>query len=340
MGMHIGMKNKLYKLLVAILFFFLSLTFGVVGFSLIENLELIDAVYMTVITIGTVGFTEVHEFSPAGRLFTSVYIIFNMALFAYILSVVSSYFFEGKLKDVLQSYRSNMKLSKLKDHVIVCGFGRNGRRACIELQQSNKDFIIIEVDESRTQNIPKDMNWYIGDATKDSELKAVGIERAKAIIITTPSDSVNVFVTLTARNLHPGIRIITRTSSYETQDKLYHAGADSVIMPDVLGGMFMAHMITRPIVIEFLNLINGVSGLDYHMEEIDYQHLKADYRDKTLEELDIIKTTGAVVIGIKDDIKGIIPSPSPSTVVGKEDHLILLGSSASLQKFNKVYTQK
>ena len=183
------------------------------------------------------------------------------------------------------------------------------------------------------------MNWYLGDATKDSELKAVGIDKASAIIITTPSDSVNVFVTLTARNLNPKIRIITRTSSYETQDKLYHAGANSVIMPDVLGGMFMAHMITKPTVIEFLNLINGVSGIDYHLEEIDYNHLREEYRDKSLEELDIIKQTGAVVIGTKDNVKGIIPAPSAQTVVGKEDHLILLGSTDCLKKFKNIYVK-
>ncbi len=232
-----------------------------------------------------------------------------------------------------------MELTKLQDHVIVCGFGRNGKRACIELQQSNRSFIVIEKEESKAESIPETMKWFIGDATKDADLKSVGIERAEAIIITTPSDSVNVFITLTARNLNPDINIITRTSSYETQDKLYHAGANFVIMPDVLGGMFMAHMITRPIVIEFLNLINGVSGLDYHLEEVGFESLKTEYQDKTLEELDIIKKTGAVVIGIKDDIKGIIPAPSPGTVVGEEDYLILLGSSSSLSKFSEIYRQ-
>ena len=334
------MKSHLNQLITAIAFFLLSLTVGIVGYSQIEDLDWVNAIYMTIITIGTVGFTEVKELSPHGRLFASVYIMMNMAFFAFILSVISSYFFEGKLKDVLKNYRTNMKLSKLENHVIVCGYGRNGKRACEELEQSGREFIIIDNNETMVDKFPKHMKWYIGDATKDEHLKAIGIEKASSIIITTPSDSINVFVTLTARNINPSIKIIARTSSYETQDKLYHAGANSVIMPDVLGGMYMAQIITKPTVIEFLNLMNGASGIDYHLEEIDYEDLREEYKDKNLEELDIIRKTGAVVIGVKDDIKGIIPAPNPTTVIGKEDHLILLGSSKSLKQFTDIYIKK
>jgi len=334
------MNRHINQLVLAMALFILSLSVGVIGFSTIEGLGWINAIYMSIITIGTVGFTEVKQLSPNGRLFTSIYILFNMAIFAYILTVISSYFIEGKLNAALKNFRSNMKLNKLRNHVIVCGYGRNGSRACIELQQSKKEFIIIEKSEEITHNIPKSMNWFIGDATKDSDLLSAGIDRATAIIVTTASDSVNVFITLTARNLNPDISIIARTSSFETQDKLYHAGANFVIMPDVLGGMFMAHMITKPTVIEFLNLINGASGQDYHLEEIDYEDLKEEYKDQTLEGLNIMKNTGAVVIGVKDDIKGIIPAPSPSTVIGKEDHLILLGSTASLKNFSDKYTKR
>lgn len=327
------------RLITAIFLFIVSLTIGIVGFSWIEDMNIVDSIYMTVITVSTVGFTEVKELTPPGRIFTSIYIIFNVTLFAYILTVVSSYFFEGRLNEILKNLRSNMKLNKLNDHVIVCGYGRNGRKACDELVKSGQDFIIIDQDESMADKIPKTMKWFIGDATKDEDLKMIGIERASAIIITTPSDSVNVFITLTARNLNPTIKIIARTSSEQTQDKLYHAGANFTVGPDALGGMFMAHMITKPIVIEFLNLINGASGLDYHLEEVDYDKLKDEFKDKTLIELNILDRTGAVVIGIKDDIKGIIPAPAGNTVVGKEDHLILLGSTTCLEKFTDIYTR-
>ncbi|WP_436515456.1 potassium channel family protein [Ekhidna sp. To15] len=328
------------RLITAIILFIISLTIGIVGFILIEDMNTVDSIYMTIITVSTVGFTEVKELTPSGRIFTSIYIIFNVTLFAYILTVVSNYFFEGRLNEILKNLRSNMKLNKLNDHVIVCGYGRNGRKACKELAQSGQDFIIIDKDESIADKIPKPLKWFIGDATKDEDLKMIGIERASAIIITTPSDSVNVFVTLTARNLNPTIKIIARTSSEETQDKLYHAGANFTVRPDALGGMFMAHMITKPIVIEFLNLINGTSGLDYHLEEIDYKELKDEFKDRALTDLNILERTGAVVIGVKDDIKGIIPAPAGQTVVGKEDHLILLGSTICLQKFAEIYRRK
>lgn len=331
------MNPHIKQLSTAGFFFVLSLSVGIIGYSQIEEMNLIDSIYMTIITIGTVGFTEAKALSPAGRLFTSIYIIMNMAIFAFILSTITSYFFEGKLKDVLKNFKSNMKLNKLKDHVIVCGYGRNGARACEELEKNGTPFIIIDKDEAKAEVFPKHMNWYIGDATKDEHLRAVAIEKATAIIVTSPSDSVNVFITLTAKSLNPHIKVITRTSSFETQDKLYKAGADSVIMPDVLGGMYMAHIITKPTVIEFLNLINGASGQDYHLEEVGYDELKDDYKDKTLEELDIIKLTGAVVIGVKDDVKGMIPAPSGKTVIGEEDHLILLGSSECLKNFREIF---
>jgi voltage-gated potassium channel len=267
-----------------------------------------------------------------------MYILLNLGLFAYVVSVVSTYFFEGKLKSILKSYQSGMEISRMSNHIIVCGFGRNGSQACEELQKSGKDFVIIEKDDELKDQIPTSMRWYIGDATKDENLRAVGIAKASTIIITTPSDAANVFITLTARALNEQIHIISRASDRETEDKLYRAGANKVIMPDLLGGMFMAHLVTKPIVIEFLDLLNGVSDTSYHLEEVGYKDLKPDQRDKTLRQLNISAETGAIVIGVKDDIKGLIPGPSGDTFIGPSDHLIVLGSDATLKRFIKHYT--
>ncbi|PIB37527.1 hypothetical protein BFP72_11555 [Reichenbachiella sp. 5M10] len=315
-----------------------SMTIGLLGFTIIEDLGFVNALYMTIITVGTVGFTEVKELSQAGRIFTSIYILLNLGMFAYIVSVLSSYFFEGKLKSILKNYRSGMEISKLSGHVIVCGFGRNGNQACEELMKMGQKFVIIDVDPEIKDQIPDHMKWFIGDATKDENLKSIGIEKASSIIISTPSDAANVFITLTARHLNEKIKIIVRASEVETEDKLYRAGADKVIMPDRLGGMFMAQLVTKPIVIEFLDLLNGVSGTSYHLEEVGYTQLKANYRDKTLRELNIPSTTGVIVLGVKDNIKGLIPGPSADTFIGEDDYLILLGSEAMLQKFMKTYT--
>ncbi|XOV91761.1 MAG: potassium channel family protein [Bacteroidota bacterium] len=332
------MNKQLEKLVTAIVLFLTIIAIGLIGFSVIEELDFVNALYMTIITVGTVGFTEVKELSPEGRIFTSIYILMNLGLFAYIVSVVSSYLFEGKLQSIFKSYRSGMEISKLKNHVIVCGYGRNGSRACEELAKSRQSFVLIEKDPEMKEIIPESYKWVIGDATQDENLKTVGIEKATTIIITTPSDAANVFITLTARHLNEKIKIISRASSVETQDKLYRAGADNVIMPDTLGGMFMAQLVTKPVVIEFLDLINGVSSTSYHLEEVGYDHLKSDYKDKTLEELNVTKTTGVTVIGVKDNIKGLIPGPSPDTFIGEDDFLIVLGSDSTLEKFRKTYT--
>lgn len=322
------------------MFFICSLLVGLAGFSMIENLDFVNALYMTIITVGTVGFTEVKELSPAGRIFTSVYILINLGLFAYVVSVISNFVFEGKLKSIFKNYRSGMEINKLKNHIIVCGFGRNGSSTCEELLNNGRDFVIIEKNQEIAKQIPEPMKWFVGDATEDENLRAVGIEKAKVIIITTPSDAANVFITLTARHLNNHIQIIARASNKSTESKLYRAGANKVIMPDILGGMFMGQLVTKPIVIEFLDLLNGVSGTSYHLEEVSYERLKAEYRDRTLKELNIPAKTGVVVLGVKDNLKGIIPAPPDNTFIGKSDHLIVLGSATTLKKFIEEYTEQ
>jgi voltage-gated potassium channel len=332
------MNKQLENLVIAFVLFLFSLVVGALGFSIIEDLNFVDSLYMAIITISTVGFTEVKHLSPTGRVFTSIYILLNLGLFAYVVSVVSNYVFEGKLKSIFKSYKSGMEISKLENHVIVCGFGRNGSRACEELLKSKREFVIIEKDPNMKDIIPDSMKWFIGDATEDENLRTVGIETASVIIITTPSDTANVFITLTARHLNSRIRIIARASTKETENKLHMAGANKVIMPDVLGGMFMAQLVTKPIVIEFLDLLNGVSGTSYHLEEVGYADLKPEYRDKTLMELNIPSKTGVIVLGVKDSVKGLIPGPSAETFIGADDHLIVLGSNTTLRRFIDQYT--
>jgi len=332
------MNKQLESLITASILFIISLTIGMLGFGLIEHMNFVNALYMTIITIGTVGFTEVKELSSSGRVFTSLYILLNLGLFAYVISVVSSYFFEGKLKNIFKSYKSDMEISKMKNHVIVCGFGRNGKQACQELEKSGKEFIIIEQNQEVRDTIPLNMKWFLGDATQDENLKQIGIEKATSIIITTPSDASNVFITLTARHLNEKIAIISRASNHQTESKLFRAGANKVIMPDMLGGMFMAHLVTKPIVIEFLDLLNGVSDTNYHLEEVSYERLKDRYKDKTLKELEIKKNTGATVVGVKDNIKGLLPSPDDDTFIGEDDHIIILGSDYTLKNFMDEYT--
>jgi voltage-gated potassium channel len=334
--------RRLGNLILAVSLLIASIFIGLTGFMWIEKYSLIDAFYMSVITIGTVGFTEVHPLSPIGRVFTSFYILTNLAIFAYVVSVMSSYIFEGKLKLIFMSYMSERELNKLQNHVIVCGYGRNGSRACEELERSGQDFVVIEKNPEIRQSSPTKPGFkmLVADATLDNTLRLAGIDRAKVIIITTPSDAANVFITLTARALNPQITIISRASEKETEDKLFRAGANKVIMPDFLGGMFMAQLVTKPVVIEFLDLLSGVSGTSYHLEEVSYDDLKPEFKDKTLKELNVSDITGATVLGVKDNEKGLIPSPKPNTFIGIDDTLIILGNDEHLKNFMQHFTKK
>lgn len=321
------MDKSLGKLFLASMLLLFCLLIGTLGFYLIEDFEFLNAFYMAVITLSTVGFTEVHDLSNKGRLFTAFYILVNLGILAYAVALLTGFILEGKLKSLYKNYMTDLKINKLKNHVIVCGYGRNGKEACNELRLSNRQFVMIEKDQEILKELKSNSESpiLIGDATSDHTLKTAGIDRASVIIITTPSDADNVFITLTAREMKPNIKIIARASKKESESKLYRAGADNVILPQHLGGMFMAQLVTKPVVIEFLNLMTGLSGQHYYLEQLRYEDLKPIYQNKTLKELKIQKKTGGTVIGVKDDIKGLIPSPNAETLIGPDDTIVVLG---------------
>ncbi len=299
------MDSSLKRLIFAFLLINVSIVGGTLGFYFIEGLSIVDAFYQAVITLSTVGFMEVQSLSQSGRIFTTFYILFNLGVIAYAVSMVTSFIFEGKLKIIYKNYMSDRRINKLNNHVIVCGYGRNGKEACEELERSGRPFVVIEKEESVLDDfdMKDECLILIGNAITESTLKDAGLEKAAVIIITTPSDADNVFIALTARELNPGIKIISRASEKESESKLYRAGANNVIMPDRLGGMFMAQMETKPVVIEFLNLMTGFSGQHYHLEQIRYEDLKPMHHKKTIGELEIHETTGGTVIGVKDNLK-------------------------------------
>ena len=333
------MDKSLKKLFIAYMMLVFSLVAGTVGFHIIEDFDLVEAFYMSVITLSTVGFMEVHEMSHEGRIFTAFYILINLGIIAYAVSVMTSFIFEGKLKTIYKNYMVDRKINKLNGHIIVCGYGRNGKEACEELKRSKRPFVVIEKSDNIVDTFEPDEGAYIlpGNATSDNILKMAGIDRAESIIITTPSDADNVFITLTAREMNKKIKIIARASELESESKLYIAGANNVIMPDILGGMFMAQMETKPVVIEFLNLMTGFSGQHFHLEQVRYDDLKPVHQNKTLKELKIHNLTGGTVIGVKDDKRGLIPSPPQSTRIGPDDTIVVLGGEDHIKELKSIF---
>ncbi|MFC2125635.1 potassium channel family protein [Bacteroidota bacterium] len=230
-------------------------------------------------------------------------------------------------------------MKKLKNHVIVCGYGRNGYRACEELKNSGKDFVVIESDDEILNTIPDESRFHVisGDATQDEVLQLARIEFADFIITTLPKDSDNVFITLTARGLNPSIQIISRASDLNSERKMKVAGASKVVMPDLLGGYHMAQLITKPYVVEFLEMLNGTSDTSVTLEEIEYEELLPQYREKTVGELHIRAKTGATVIGYKYKDEGFQFNPGPDVTITKDSILIILGTVQTIENLRRVF---
>jgi voltage-gated potassium channel len=334
--------QSLKKLIIALTLALISMLIGVLGFMLLEDYSLREAFYMTMLTISTVGFKEVRDFSPAGQTFTSFYILFNLSTFAYLVSVFTTYFFEGELRSIFRRYMTDQDLKKIKNHVIVCGFGRNGSKAYQELVSCDETVVVIEADENLMKfrsDREKGINFILGDATQDEILKKAGIERAKAIITALPKDADNVFVALTARELNPKILIIARASDKSTEPKLIRAGADSVVMPDEIGGSHMANLVTKPEVIQFLDMMNGMGPNKLRLEEIYFQDLRPDLEELTLREMDIRKKTGATVIGLKNKENEFVISPNASAQIKEGAILLVLGTDQQIALFTHLFKQ-
>jgi voltage-gated potassium channel len=333
--LHINLRY-FKKLYIAIALVISVLLIGILGYYFIEHYTLLDSVFMTVITIATVGYREVNDLDAAGKIFTSFLIIISIGTFAYAISVITRYVIEGEFQTYFRHYQVNKEIQKLKDHVIVCGFGRNGRQACEQLRSGNEKFVAIESNPKMITSMQEDENilFIEGDATKDEVLLEAGLERAKALITALPSDAANVFVVLTARDRNPRLKIISRASDDASEHKLKRAGANNVIMPDKIGGTHMAALVTKPDVLEFIDHITG--RINIRLEEILYSSLPESMRDKSIRELEIRNKTGANIIGFKTADGEYIINPMPDTVMMPDAKLFVLGTQEQVSKFKQI----
>ncbi|MEP2773565.1 MAG: potassium channel protein [Fulvivirga sp.] len=329
------MHRTIKRLLFATGLFVLSTILGTIGFMRVENYSFIDGLYMSVITFSTVGFSEVSPLSDNGKIFSIIYITLNLGILAYTVSVISTIIFEGELNTLYKKYITTREVKKLNNHVILCGFGNNGEKAAEELYVGETPFVIIESDKSiiESQLENSKYNFILGNATLDETLIDAGLEKADTLITTLPSDADNVFITLTAKENNPNIKVIARASEASSERKLLRAGASHVVMPERLGGMHMANLVTKPAVIEFLELLNGVGTEKLELLEINHDNLKTKYQQRTLKELDIKNHSGATIIAYKDDREGFIFNSNYEKVISQGDILIVLGSQNNLKQF-------
>ena len=324
------------KLYIAIGLMITVIIIGIAGYIIIADYTLLDSIYMTIITVGSVGYREVKELDGAGKIFTSLLIICSLTTFAYAISVITRYIIEGEFQIFFKHYKVNKEIQKLKDHVIVCGYGRNGRQACEQLRSGNESFVAIESNPLIIESMRADGSilFIEGDATQDEILSEAGLERAKALITALPSDAANVFVVLTARDKNPSLKIISRASDDASEHKLKRAGADNVIMPDKIGGTHMAALVTKPDVIEFLDHITG--RINIRLEEILFSSLPESMRNKSIRELEIRNKTGANIIGFKTADGEYVINPPPDTIMMQDAKLFVLGTQEQVMRFKDI----
>ncbi len=311
----------------------IPISIGVTGYMLIEGAPFLDALFMTITTIATVGYGEVFPLSDAGRVFTIFLIVGNLGIFAYALTLITRFLVEGNFFYHLKIKRMKDKIKNLESHVIVCGFGRNGQAACEMLKKHAIPYVILESKKELLElYLNKEHHNYLNeDATKDESLIDAGIARARGLITTLPNDADNVFVTLTAKGLNPNLKIISRASNASSFSKLKRAGAENVIMPDTIGGAHMASLIVRPDVNEFVDILSGQAGADVQLEEFSYERLKRNLNGITIVDLNIRKISGANVIGLKKGDGSYIVNPNINMVLEEGMKLIILGNSSQME---------
>ncbi len=331
-GSSIGPEQKLKYVLV---FMLLILLLGVFGYMLIEGANPLDALYMTVITLTTVGFEEAIDLHYSGKIFTILLLLLGVGTIFYAANQVVLMFMEGQIGGILEKRRMERKMDKLKDHYIVAGYGRVGQTVCREFRDRNKKTVVIESNPEVSELLRQNEKYFIlEDATQDEVLEKARIGHARALISTLAEEAQNVYLTLTARQLNPNLLIIVRADSKEAERKLYRAGANRVICPHEIGGMRMALSTIRPNLIDFMKIIPHGSDLGLSIEEVN---VKSGSRLDGVKLIDsnIRSELDLMIVGIKKQNRAMTINPPANTVIEGGDMLIVIGLNENLSKLDQ-----
>jgi voltage-gated potassium channel len=328
--------RKIYLTLVLML---LVIGTGTFGFVFIEGWNIFDSFYMTIITMSTVGFGEVHPLTDEGRLFTAFLLISCFGIFAYTISSITSYIVGGEYKVNLRTSKLMRKMKKMENHIIICGFGRVGFQVAQDLTLFKQPFVIIEQDTMVIKEFESNQNLYFiqDDATKEGVLEKANISKALGLVTCLPKDADNVYVVLTSREGNPGLNIVSRASQSSAVSKLKLAGATHVIMPDSIGGSHMASLISNPDVIEFMDAIKVQGHTGVNIETISFSELPEEFRNKTIGQLEAKRITGVTIIGFKTPEGRYIINPDYELAVVPHSKLFVLGSAEQIQKLNSIF---
>lgn len=332
LGRIVQIAERLRLALIMVIF---SLGVGTAGFMLIENYPLLDAWYMSVITLASVGFGEVHPLSDAGRLFTSFLILFNVGLFAYAISTIISIVAEGGFNRLINDFRMEQRINALEGHTIVCGFGRHATELAQELAKQNIPFVIVEKNPDKI-DLLRERTGYLyveGDATHDIILEASGIRRAAVLIITLPDDADNLFVVMSARQINPALRIISRAGNEADERKIRRAGANHTVVPERLGGFYMATLVNKPDLVEFFTLLSNMGLGKVVFEEVPVSRLAADFQNKTIAESGISQAGKVQLIAVRSPEGRYELNPATETRLLSNWHIVVFGSPEQMILF-------
>ncbi len=324
------------KVIIIALVFITLLFVGTFGYMYLENTGFWIGMYLTIITVFTVGYGDIVPIHPSGRVFTVFLVITSVSFVMYTFSKITETMLDGELRGLYKRRKMNRVVARLRDHYIVCGFGRIGKEICKILQEHHRPFVVIEKDGEEIKAI-EDLQYLQiqGEAADDEVLLTAGIERAKGLVSVVASDADNLYITLTARGLNPQLYILTRSSgSLGVQIKLKRAGATKVISPYSIGARRMAHLIVRPTVTDFIDLTMRAGELDLIMEEL-LVGVDSHLNGKNLIESEIRKKYDVIVVAIKRQDGTMLFNPKSETLIMASDILIVLGASEQIVGLSK-----
>jgi len=288
--------------------------------------------------MSTVGFSEIHALSVQGKLFTIFLIIISIVVYGYTFASITQYFTNSDVFNLLKEKKVQKQIQNLKNHTVVCGYGRNGKQAVGKLKQFDQPCVVIEKRKDEIADLERDNVLFVeGDATNDEDLKKVGLDKAKSLITALPSDADNLFVVLSARQFNKEFTIISRASNESSYGKLKFAGASNVIMPDKLGGAHMASLVVTPDLVEFVDRLTIAGDVDANLEEISVNELPNEYLSKTILGLDLRRQSGCNVIGFKDSKGEYIINPDATTKLEKDTYLIVLGNKEQISELREIF---
>lgn len=322
---------------VAIALMLFVLLFGIFGYRVILDYSWVDAIYMTIITVTTVGFSEVQPMDAEGKLFTVILIISSVFIFAFAISVITEYILSRNSMQLLKKKKVKNTIGKLSNHVIICGFGRNGMQAAARLKEYKRPFVVVEKSKEIIEKFEEEILFVEGDANEDKILIEAGIDKAQYLIATLPDDASNLFVVLSARQMNNDLFIVSRASLVTSQKKLELAGANQVIMPDKIGGDHMASLVVMPDLITFMDKLSVEGEHTTNLEEVAIEDFADQVDCNSLRDLDLRRKTGCTIIGyIAPDGEYII-NPEADMKLQPKSKVIVLGRPEQIKKLNEMF---